>query len=289
MSVATPQTPAPPAAADRQEITIVSHSTLYYWWPVWALGFILAALTLFEGHVMAVVPSHSELHHDVTVALNGGDPLKGKRTVIVEPERAGKEAAEKGQTVEELHRLRVSRNKAYGVTFVIVLLLVTFITNVPLRGMWSVVIIMGVIMLTIIFHLADLWDPIIRNFNLLDVRINMGGYLTLAGALLFLWLMTFVFFDRQVYITFTPGQFRVCTEIGGGEKVYDTMGMSLEKQRSDLFRHWILGLGSGDLTVKTSGAQSQHFDLHNVLFISKKVQMIEEMLRKRNVIESKGV
>ena len=83
---------------------------------------------------------------------------------------------------------------------------------------------------------------------------------------------------------FTPGQFKVCTEIGGGEKVYDTTGMTIEKQRSDLFRHWILGLGSGDLIVNTSGAQAHHFDLPNVLFIGRKVQQIEEMLRERAVV-----
>ena len=43
-------------------------------------------------------------------------------------------------------------------------------------------------------------------------------------------------------------------EVGGGEKSYDTAGMSIEKHRDDLFRHWVLGLGSGDLTVRTSGA-----------------------------------
>jgi len=54
----------------------------------------------------------------------------------------------------------------------------------------------------------------------------------------------------------------------------------LEKQRSDLFRHWILGLGSGDLIVKTTGAQAHHFEMPNVLFVSSKMQRIEDMIRK---------
>jgi hypothetical protein len=64
--------------------------------------------------------------------------------------------------------------------------------------------------------------------------------------------------------------------------------MSVERQRSDLFRHWILGLGSGDLIVKTSGARNEHFDLHNVLFINRKVRMIEEMMQRQIVTETKG-
>ena len=60
----------------------------------------------------------------------------------------------------------------------------------------------------------------------------------------------------------------------------------MEKQRGDIFRHRILGLGSGDLLVRTSGAQAHQFDLPNVLFINKKVQQIEEMLKKK-IVESK--
>jgi len=116
-------------------------------------------------------------------------------------------------------------------------------------------------------------------------RTIVGTTLVVGSTvLLVVWLVTFVFFDRQIYMRFTPGQLKVCTEIGGGEKVYDAVGMTLEKQRSDLFRHWILGLGSGDLVVNTAGAGVHHFDLPNVLFIGKKVQQIEDMLRERKMV-----
>ena len=121
----------------------------------------------------------------------------------------------------------------------------------------------------------------------LDIRITMGGYFLISGILFIVWWVTFMFFDRQIYMRFTPGQLKVCTEIGGGERVYDAIGMTLEKQRSDLFRHWGLGLGSGDLIVRTSGAQAHQFDLPNVLFIGSKVAQIEDMLKKKSVIETK--
>jgi len=132
-----------------------------------------------------------------------------------------------------------------------------------------------------------LWGPILELLGFLDIRINAGGYLFISLSLLLVWVITVVFFDRQIYIVFTPGQFKVCTEIGGGEKVFDTMGMKMEKQRSNLFLHWVLGLGSGDLIVRTAGAAAEHFDLQNVLFISHKVKMIEEMLQKRKVTETR--
>ena len=84
---------------------------------------------------------------------------------------------------------------------------------------------------------------------------------------------------------FTPGQVRVHLEIGGGETAYDTMGMTIQKQRDDLFRHWILGLGSGDLIVRTSGANSHEFHMPNVLSVSYKLRQIEEMQRDRPTVQ----
>jgi hypothetical protein len=100
--------------------------------------------------------------------------------------------------------------------------------------------------------------------------------------------VTFLLFDQQIYMVFTPGQLRVRQEIGGGEESFDTMGMSLQKQRNDLFRHWFLGLGSGDLIVTTSGAASRHFDLPNVLFVGYKLKQIELMLREKQVVRGPG-
>ena len=85
-------------------------------------------------------------------------------------------------------------------------------------------------------------------------------------------------------MVFSPGQLRVRLEIGSGETAYDVMGMMVEKRRDDLFRHWVLGLGSGDLIVKTSGANAQQFDMPNVLFIGRKVRLIQEMLQEREVV-----
>ena len=72
--------------------------------------------------------------------------------------------------------------------------------------------------------------------------------------LLALWLVAVLFFDRKTFMIFAPGQMRVRQDIGSGEVAYDTEGMVVAKRRSDLFRHWLLGLGSGDLLVKTAGA-----------------------------------
>jgi hypothetical protein len=70
-------------------------------------------------------------------------------------------------------------------------------------------------------------------------------------------------------------------DIGGGVKNYPTFAMSVTKQRSDLFRHLILGFASGDLIVQPHGAQA--IELPNVLFAGRRDKEINEML-KQNVV-----
>jgi hypothetical protein len=63
-----------------KEIVIISHSTLFYWWPVWLVGFLMAAFTYLSGHVMALVPPGTVAESSRTVA--GHD---GPRDVLVLP------------------------------------------------------------------------------------------------------------------------------------------------------------------------------------------------------------
>ena len=268
----SPPPPSPTHSPEEVEIRIISHSHLFYWWPVWAIGFILGLLSFLFGDRMVIVPKDSQVVHTVKVADED-------RTAIVLPS--------KKTLPDDALKLHVSPSKTYGVIFSAVLLLVIVITNVPLRGMWSVFVIMLIVMLIIIFSLFDWWTTVLGWFYLLHVHINAAGYIVISTVLFIAWIITFVIFDQQVYMVFTPGQVKVRTEIGGGEVVYDSMGMTVQKQRSDLFRHWILGLGSGDLLVTTTGAASHHFDLPNVLFIGKKVQQIEDMLREKAVVKGR--
>jgi hypothetical protein len=284
-----PSAPLPHAKpTEQKEITIVSHSNLFYWWPVWAVGFLMALLTYFDNTRLLVVPKDALAERNATVTFDekdGKKTLEGREVLIMPQEKSEAHLPTvdrhdpKSALKTPAHYVHISRSKNYGVLFGTVLLLVIVITNVPLRGMWSLVVIITLVMLIIILVLAGWWESIVTTLDLLDIRINAGGYLFISGTLFVIWLVTMLMFDRQIYIVFTPGQFKVCTEIGGGEKVYGTVNLKLERERSDLFRHYILGLGSGDLIVKTTGAQADHFDLPNVLFINKKVKQIEQMIR----------
>ncbi len=281
-------TTEPVTGTGKAEIRIISHSNLFYWWPVWAVGYLMALLTLWDGHLMATVPAGTIFARDATGdARVAADPDKKQdltdRAIWVAPKGWPKTWPKDKRELSE-PRLHMTSSKNPGVLFSIVLLLVIVITNIPLRGLWSLIVIILIVLLSVIFALMGIWDTILEHIGFLDIRINLGGYLFISTVLFIVWLVAFLFFDQQIYMVFTPGQFRVCQEIGGGEIAHDTQGMTVQKQRSDLFRHWILGLGSGDLIVKTSGAHPQTFDLPNVLFLGKKVREIEDMLRQRQVL-----
>jgi hypothetical protein len=285
--------PAPHPAytpPEAKEIIIVSHSMLFYWWPVWAVGLLLGILSFVEGRLVAIVPDGTDASRKHPIAVTNPDgttktePREGyilPRGKHLLPDRPEDNLPDKP---DEPH-LRMTSHSSYGVLWATVLLLVIVITNVPLRGLWSVVVIIFIVLIAVIFALLGWWDAILGAIKLLDIRINAGGYFFISLILFGIWILTMLLFDRQIYMVFTPGQLRVCQEIGGGETAYDTTGMVIQKQRSDLFRHWILGLGSGDVVVRTSGANSHEFQMHNVLFVGHKLQMIEQMQRDRPVVK----
>jgi hypothetical protein len=262
-----------PTGVSPREVHIVAHSMLFYWWPVWAMGLLLAGLTWLGGHYLAIVPAGTQ-------AVEGFD---GGREALVLP--AGAHLARDPATGKPREpTLRVASRSGYGVVFIVVLLLVIFITNVPIRGLWSVIVIITVLLGSIILALAGWWDDILEAAAHSHVYINGFGYLALSLPLLVLWLVVTLFFDRKMYMVFAPGQLLVRQEIGSGGAAYDTVGMVVAKRRSDLFRHWLLGFGSGDLLVKTSGAHAQQFEMHNVLFVGSKLQLIQQMLQTREVV-----
>ena len=126
MATATPHPSA--VGTDKQEIVIVSHSTLFYWWPVWALGFVFFLLSFFGPTRMALVPP------DTRAVRQAVAEVEGKRDALVVPKDANLPSDPvTGQPVDP--HVRMAPSKGYGVVFMVLLFFVVLITNVPLRGM----------------------------------------------------------------------------------------------------------------------------------------------------------
>src|SRR5207245_2723666 len=106
----TPESPAPvtirPPA--QEEVRIYSHSSLFYWWPVWAVGLLMGLLTLFDKHKMAVVPegTSSEAGRQV-------ESYKESRDVLVFPKDKRIPRDNNDRPVEP--RLHMATRAEYGV------------------------------------------------------------------------------------------------------------------------------------------------------------------------------
>jgi hypothetical protein len=266
------------------ELPIYHHSTLFYWWPIWLLGFLFAGFTYFEDRHMAIVPPGTQAAADRQVEIDDKGTTETRHVLILpKNEKLVTVKDAHGETVPLAPTIYMAKYRSLGSTFVIVLLLVIVITSITLRGLWSVLVLVTIVMLAIIFWAAGWWETILSRLGQLGIYINLGGYFTIAVILFALWVFNIFVMDRQTYMIFTPGQVRVRLEIGGGEDVYDTAGMVFYKQRSDLFRHWVLGFGSGDLVLRPAGL-GYALELPNVLRVGRKVKQIEQMVKEKVVI-----
>ena len=286
MAEPTPAAPSavnPPVGTEpaKKEIKLISHSTLFYWWPVWAFGFFMALWTFVENNRMANIP------HNATVKTE--EVGESTRVAIEYPTREGTKSLEnaarlKSGTGGEAFLTRVSHHAWLGSVFTMVLLLTVMITNIPLRGLWSFVVIILLVVIGLFVTVFHGWDRLFDNVKELRVYINLAGYLFIATVVFILWATATFVFDHRTYMIVTPGQIKVCEHIGDSVRTYDTAGLTFEKQRADLFRHYILGFGSGDLIVRTAGADRHEIVLPNVLGIGWKLKPIEDMLRERAVV-----
>jgi hypothetical protein len=288
------------------EIRIYSHSPLFYWWPVWLFAFIFALVTLADNNRLAIVPGEAlavreKVGNKVITDIYGvpDDDRMNKFTVtateeekqrVRESNKEFKDAEARLPVGSEVVRMKphISPRTWMGPMYLIILMLVIVITSVPLRGLWSLVALIGIVVIVLLISLFKLWDTILTAFIGLHVFINLAGYLLLGVVVCAAWAAATFIFDRRSYMIFTPGQIRVCEEIGSRERTYDTTGMTIEKRRDDWFRHIFLGFGSGDMVVRTAGADRHEILMPNVALIGFKIDPIQQMMRQRQIEAAPG-
>ncbi len=262
------------------EVVIISHTPLFYWWPVWAVGFLMAALSWWQDQRVAFVPPGTVAERGVR--LEG----KGERDVLIAPEGQPLPTI---STTDELQqpRMRMAQSNNLGIIWALTLCFVIVVTHIQMRGAWSLLVACALGSLTVLFAALGLWDRILWPLQVIDIHINALGYLSISLFLFVIWLLMFLVVDRLKYMIFTRGRVRVRKVIGEGEKVFDTRGMVFQRHRDDMFRHWLLGFGTADLTVFTSGANSQQIEMPNVLGIGRKLALINTMLQELEVVKGR--
>ena len=157
------------------------------------------------------------------------------------------------------------------------LLLLIIFTNVRLRGIKSVVVIIAVGFVVVLLAWLGWWGEIISFLPYLSVQMNTGFYLVFSTALFLVWMLMFFVFDRMTYWRIRPGQMTVEHFIGGAAESVDTGAVRFQKLSSDLFRT-VLGLGAGDLQATGAGPPGTTLNMSNVLFAERKVHEIERLI-----------
>ena len=235
MSIQTRPSPTPSRHAERAkvlQVIVYGHSALFYWWPLWAVGYIMALVT----------------------------SLHPERVII-------------GDKLEMFHP---SRN--LGVIYTLLFLLLIVITSTNVRGMRAAFIIGGLSFITLLFAYLGWWEEILGFLGRESIYMNRGFYLFSSTVLCVIWLFTVFVIDHLSFWRFRPGQ--ITHEYLGGivDKSYDTDNMILVKRQDDLFRHWVIGLGSGDLHMQTMGGRGVEENVANVLFVIGKMSKIQRLI-----------
>ena len=114
--------------------------------------------------------------------------------------------------------VRVAHNPYLGTWFLITILVVFVSTHAPLRGLWQWISVLVIALVISVVALYGWWGHIVDWFRLLDIQINLAGYLFLSTWLFAIWAVAFFYFDRLTYMIFSTGQVRVRQAIGEGEK-----------------------------------------------------------------------
>ncbi len=220
-----------PKAEDLQVI-VYGHSGLFYWWPLWTAGYVMALLTW--------------LHHDQVVI---------------------------GSKPEWFHPRR-----NLGVIYTLLLLLLILVTSTTIKGMKAALIIATLAFLALLFAHLNWWDAILGWLSGQSISMSFGFYIFFSSLLFLIWLISVFGIDHLSFWRFRPGQ--ITHEYLGGvvDKSYDTDNMILLKRQDDLFRHWVIGLGSGDLHMQTMGGRGVEMNVANVLFVIGKISRIQRLI-----------
>ena len=171
-----------------------------------------------------------------------------------------------------------SSRTTLGVIYCLVVLVTILITNTYMRGLVSLVVVICVGFLALLFAYFDWWPHILSWFGHQAVYMDMGFYLFLSTGLLLIWLLVVGLFDHLSFWRIRSGQVTHEYVLGAVESSYDTDNMVFTKQQADVFRNWILGLGSGDLQMQTMGGRGVVAEVSNVLFVNARMARIQRLI-----------
>jgi hypothetical protein len=175
-----------------------------------------------------------------------------------------------------------------GVIYALVVVLVLLLTNTKVRGWSSALVVAVAAFVVLLFANLDWWGEILPWFGNRSVHMNLGFYLFFSTTLLVVWAAVVFGFDRLSFWRVRPGQVTHEFLLGTVDRSFDTENMIFTKRQNDFFRHWLLGLGAGDLCLQTMGGLGREVEVTNVLFVSFKVRAVQRMIATKPDVAAKA-
>lgn len=225
------------------DLRVYQHSNLAYWWIVWLYGLVCAGMTYAQGIGISQLAARRD---------------EVEKVILFHP------------------------SPWLGLSFIGVVLFVVIFTNVRARGVYSIMLML--------MTAGAVWGvgkiPGIETaygwLGLLRVHLNLAFYLTFSVLLMLVWVFVIFLVDRFTWWRFSPGQVIEEHRIGQATgHAFNTEGMIIQRLPDDLFRHRVLGFGTGDFVVKPASGDT--FEIHNVWRANRKQRQLEDMIAMRSV------
>ena len=170
-----------------------------------------------------------------------------------------------------------SRN--LGVIYTLLILLLIVVTSIKIKGMRAALLITVLAFVALLFVHLNWWETVLGWIFHQSIYLSLGFYLYSSSLLFGVWLISVFVVDRLSYWKFRPGQVSHVYFGGVVNSSNETENMSISLNRQDdFFRHWIIGLGSGDLHMKTMGGKGVEINVPNVLFVGAKMPEIQRLI-----------
>lgn len=174
----------------------------------------------------------------------------------------------------EIRSVSLSASPMIGALFLGTLLTNILLVSVNLRGIWSVVVLLGAILGFVLFQEMGVWQHVVPFLQTLQFYFTLEFYFTTAAVLVSSLVLVTWLYDQRQYIEITPSVVKVIAELGEPEFSLPIINLTMAKKRDNIALHLLLGFGSGDLILKTG---DREFHLENVPNVSRVLRRIAEV------------
>jgi hypothetical protein len=170
-----------------------------------------------------------------------------------------------------------------GISFVALLLIVTFFTNYRVKGANSFIMILGLALIALFMSYMGWWEAVFNILPSLLIYMNLAFYVSVSTVLLGLWVLATLILDHLTYWEFTPGQVTRRHRLSESSESYDAHGLHLDRIADDILINKIIGLrwlgyGTADLKITTTGATRDTFTIENVWRANLRDEQIRELI-----------